>query len=398
MAKPVKVLRIIARLNVGGPALHCVLLSENMAQQGYQTALVTGSPSETEADFEEVYSLKPKNFQLIKLKKMKRKITGLGDLWTLLELIQIIRREKPDIVHTHTAKAGTLGRIAAFLTGVPVVVHTFHGHVLRGYFSPLFSKLICQIERLLAKKTTAIVTLSEGLRHELSSVFRLAPLEKFKVIPLGRELNSFFQNSNFLGKLKEEMNLDADSFLIGIIGRLVPIKNHVLLLEALAQLPRGWDWHLAIVGEGEEKERLVEKVNELGLTQKVHFLGWRSDLEKVYAGLDLFVLSSDNEGTPLSIIESFASGVPVVATDVGGVKDMLTRGESRNGLSLYSEGILVPRGDKEALTKAIRFLEEEPDLRRQMGIKARLRANDYSQENLTARMDSLYKNLLVNHA
>ncbi len=399
--RPIKVLRIIARLNVGGPALHCVLLSENLDKHGFETALITGTPSNNEADFEKVYNLQPQNFRLIKLNRMKRMVSGLGDLMSLIELIRILRKEKPDVVHTHTAKAGTLGRIAAFVTGTPVVVHTFHGHVLSGYFSPFFSKLVCYIERALALKTTAIVTLSEGLKTELSGKFKLAPLSKFKVIPLGRDLDQFFQNGIHRGKLKEELKLPAESVLIGIVGRLVPIKNHALLLQAVSKLPKELPWHLAVVGEGEEMTALVSLTKDLGLEDKVHFMGWRTDLDYLYAGLDIFVLSSNNEGTPLSIIESFASGVPVVSTNVGGVKDMFTQLDSEKSnseVSVYAEGMLVPPQNTSALTKALLLFIQEERLRNTAGLKARLRARDFSQENLTMRIAGLYKELLEVHA
>ncbi len=400
--KTVKVLRIIARLNVGGPALHCVLLSENLDKHGYQTALVTGQPSSDEADYEKVFNIQPQNFRLIKLKNLRRVISGVGDLLTLFELIRIIRRERPEIVHTHTAKAGTLGRIAAFLTGVPVVVHTFHGHVLRGYFGTAFSKFICQIERMLAVKTTAIVTLSQGLKEELSEVFKLAPPHKFRVIPLGRELTSFFNNASFRGQLKKEFNLSDSDFVIGIIGRLVPIKNHGLLIEALSQLPKEIPWHLIVAGEGEERDALEIRVEQLGVRDRVHFLGWRSDLNAIYADLDLFTLSSLNEGTPLSIIESFASGVPVVSTDVGGVKDLFTPAPSdwtaSPGTKIFSEGILVESGDTRALAAAIHRMASEKSLRTKMGESARIRGGNFSQENLTDRMNALYRELLLKHA
>jgi len=398
---PVKVLRIIARLNVGGPALHCVLLSENLDKHGYKTALVTGTTSESEADFEKAYNLQPKNFRLIKLKRMKRVVTGLGDLVTLFELIRIMRKEKPDVVHTHTAKAGTLGRIAAFVTRTPVIVHTFHGHVLSGYFSPFFSKVVCAIEKLLALNTTAIVTLSEGLKHELSHTFKLAPKDKFKVIPLGRNLDSFFQNGTHRDKLKHELEIPVGSILLGIVGRLVPIKNHRLLLESVSKLPLHLPWHLAIVGEGEELQQLKNLTKELGLEKRVHFLGWRTDLDYLYAGLDIFVLSSNNEGTPLSIIESFASGVPVVATNVGGVKDMFThekRLDSTKEIACFSEGLLVPPQNSSALTNALLLFIEDKQMREQAGLKARLRASDFTEENLTSRIASLYRELLEQHA
>lgn len=399
--RPIKVLRIIARLNVGGPALHCVLLSENLDKHGFKTALITGTPADNEADFEKEFNLQPKNFRLIKLAKMKRVVTGLGDLLTLWEIIRIMWREKPDVVHTHTAKAGTLGRIAAFVTGTPVVVHTFHGHVLSGYFSPFFSKMVCYIERALALKTTAIVTLSEGLKNELSGKFKLAPKDKFKVIPLGRDLDIFFQNETFKGKLKEELKLPPESILIGIVGRLVPIKNHALLLDAVSHLPKELPWHLAVIGEGEESEALTQLVKEKGLNDKVHFMGWRTDLAYLYAGLDIFVLSSNNEGTPLSIIESFASGVPVVSTQVGGVKDMFTGPSSSvqdNQVTVFSEGMLVPPQNRQALTKALLLFIENERARISAGQKARLRAKDFSQENLTNRIAGLYKELLEAHA
>jgi len=386
-----KVLRIIARLNVGGPALHCVLLSEKLNSE-FETTLVSGNVAVGEEDFIKLFQIQADGYQMIKLPELYRQIRIWGDLKALWALIRLIRKERPDIVHTHTAKAGFLGRIAAILTGVPVVVHTFHGHVLRGYFSQRVSKLIRQAERWLAMGTSAIITLSPQLKKELSEDFRIARPEKFRIIPLGRNLKPFLEMPRKHGKLYQEFKISPETYLMGIIGRLVPIKDHSTLFAACALLPKDQPWKLLVIGEGPLRDSLTEEVRRLGLADRILFTGWRQDLETIYSDLDLSIISSINEGTPLSLIESFAAGCPAVATEVGGVADLFTGRQ----LQVCHEGRLVPKEDPESLATAIGEMISNPQYRVQMSQAARERAKAFTDEELAKRMRALYHELLAN--
>lgn len=339
---PIRVLRIIARLNIGGPAIHVSLLTSGLNDAVFQSRLVTGVISASEGDMSDLacrLGVDP-----IVIPWLGREISPLDDLRALLALIRLIWQERPHIVHTHTAKAGFLGRLAAFVCGVPVIVHTFHGHVFRGYFSPLKTRFFIWLERLAARLSSVILTVSEGLRDDLIS-FRIAPAERIRVIPLGLPLADLTHLDSLRGGFRHELGCSTGTPLVGIIGRLVPIKNHELFLTAaqyvLQAMPQV---HFVIVGDGERRVELEALAAQMGLSEAVHFTGWRRDLPLIYADLDVVVISSHNEGTPVSLIEAMAAGVPVVSTSVGGVPDVLKGGEL---------GTLVPPGDAEALAEAV---------------------------------------------
>lgn len=396
---PIKVMRIIARLNIGGPAVHCLSLSEKLTAHGFRTILVTGTPAQGEADYETTFGVLARNFKMVRLHRLSRAIHGLSDFITFWQLFWLMCREQPRIVHTHTAKAGMLGRTAAILARVPIIVHTFHGHVLRDYFGPIFSRFIQAVERSLAKHTTAIVTLAPSLRHELSTQFRIAPVDQIRVVPLGRNLTPFLQSKS--GTLKQELGIGNEVKLFGSVGRLVPIKDYEMLLQACSLLPRQIPWRCLLIGDGPLKEDLKDLAARLELSSQISFLGWRLDLPAIYADLECFVLSSLNEGTPLSIIESFASGCPVVATAVGGVPDMF--GNTKNvitdeNISIRQEGALVPAQNPRALAKAIELFLTTPKLREECRQAARLKALEYSEDVLAERIGKLYWDLLAKEA
>ncbi|MDF1664694.1 MAG: glycosyltransferase [Planctomycetota bacterium] len=397
--EPVKVMRIIARLNVGGPALHCLILAQKLNTFGFRTTLVAGQMADGEESYEKLFSDRPDiaTVPVTRLQRLTRLPSMFGDLLTLFELIRMMRKLRPAVVHTHTAKAGVLGRIAAFVTGVPVVVHTFHGHVLHGYFSPLISKGIALLERGLGVLTSAIVTLSPALRDELSGVFKVGPKRRFRIIPLGRDLDRFYDCERLRGSLRKELGLDSETPLLGCIGRLVPIKDHETLLRAFAELPMKTA-HLILAGDGELNDSLQEMSRVLGLEARVHFLGWRSDLPAIYSDIDALVLSSKNEGTPLSIIESFASSCPVVSTAVGGVPDMFHNPTlEQDGTTSCDEGILVPKSEPSLLSRALERMLGDASARTMRGERALAAAANYSDHRLAERIAGLYKELLARH-
>ena len=406
-AAPLKVVRIIARLNVGGPARHCLLLGEGLRAHGFETLLLTGDLDEGEEALEDpqLRGGGP-GFRIERVPGLGRPPAPRDDLRALWRIVRVLRRERPAIVHTHTAKAGALGRVAAALAGVPVVVHTFHGHVLSGYFSPAGSLAVILAERALSRLTSRIVTLSPRLRDELASRYRVAPRERFEVVPLGRDLTPFARAER--GALRHELGLGDDALLVGCVGRLVPIKQVPLLVQAFAEVarrePRA---RLVIVGDGPDRPLIEAALRERGLSERAHLLGWRQDLPAIYADLDLLALSSRNEGTPLAMIEAFAAGVPAIATRVGGVPDLFAGDETGgaraalgaerapSGVDVRAAGALVPPGDAQLLAEALILFAARPDLRRAASAAARDASQAYAGERLIEATAALYRRLLA---
>ena len=380
-----KVVRIIARLNVGGPARHCLLLDEGLRRRGFETRLLSGALAPGESLLPEA-----RRARVEQVPGLGRGLALGGDLRALLSLTRFLRRERPQIVHTHTAKAGVLGRVAARLAGVPVVVHSFHGHVLAGYFGPTGSRLATCAERGLAHLTSQLVTLSPRLVTELAEEFAVAPRERFEVVPLGRDLSSFAAPPR--GLLRAELGLGPETPLVGCVGRLVPIKDVPLLLRAMEQVEPSA--HLVVVGDGPERGR-IEAAIPPALRGRVHLLGWRADLPAIYGDLDLFALSSRNEGTPLAIVEALAAGVPIVATAVGGIPDMLG---NELGPGRFEAGRLVSSGDAAGLGVAIQGLLRDEVGRTRASLAARRCAEVYRAEHLVERMAGLYESLLARAA
>jgi glycosyltransferase involved in cell wall biosynthesis len=321
---PIRVMRIIARLNIGGPAIHVALLTAGLRNFGFETTLIAGQLGDDEADMS--YLARQMGVEPHYIPSLQREINLLDDIKSLFALVRCIRQERPLVVHTHTAKAGLVGRAAARLCGVPIVVHTFHGHVFHGYFGWAKTQLFMWLERAAALLSDVVLTISDGLRDDLLH-YHIASPERIRVLPLGLDLEPFLHLDPLRGMFRKELNLSTDVPLIGIIGRLVPVKNHELFLQA-ARLVRAVvpETHFVIVGDGNRRAALEVMCSELGLSDVVHFTGWRHDLPTIYADLNALVISSRNEGTPVSIIEGMAAGVPIVSTAVGGVTDVLQAG------------------------------------------------------------------------
>jgi glycosyltransferase involved in cell wall biosynthesis len=384
----IKVLQIIARLNIGGPAIYTILLSHELDKIGYKTILVKGTEGQTEGDM--MYLAESKGVKPVIIPELGREIGFKNDLVAFYKLYKLIKSEKPDIVHTHTAKAGTLGRIAAWLADVPVILHTFHGHVLAGYFGKLKTLVFILIEKILARISTRIITLSNELKKELIEI-GIAREKKFEVIPLGLELRPFMEGG-FFGEFKKELELSEDTVLIGIVGRLVPIKGHKYFLEAAKIINqgsgvRGQELRFVIIGDGELRKELEDYTKKLGIANDVVFTGFRRDLPKIYSDLDIVVLSSINEGTPVSIIEAMASGKPVIATNVGGVSSLV-----ENNIN----GFLINPQDVQALSDAIIKLLNDSDLRQKMGREGRSSVFPrYDISQLVKRVDLLYTQMIA---
>jgi glycosyltransferase involved in cell wall biosynthesis len=380
--RPIRVVNVLARLNVGGPAIHVSLITEHLAPPEYASTLVTGTVGGAEGDMS--YYAAEHGVTPIILPTLGRELHPLRDLRTIWQLYRLLRRIRPDIVATHTAKAGFVGRVAARLAGVPVVVHTFHGHVFHGYFSPAKTRLFLLLERLAARLSDTIITLTPGQRRELAEVYRIAPERKFTIMAYGLDLSAFAQARRRQGDFRRQWAVADTAPLVTIVGRLAPVKNHALFLQAARRvvddLPAA---RFAIVGDGELRAELEAQVDALGLREAVFFTGWQKAVAPVLADSDVLVISSVNEGTPFTVIEAMAAGCPVVSTAVGGVPDFLNHGEL---------GALVPSGDADALAAAIvRTLRQPPDAE---ALRATIVAR-YGIGRLAADLDALYRALLA---
>ena len=380
--RPIRIMRIIARLNIGGPAIHVALLTEKLGAPEYESVLVCGTIDAEEGDMQ--YYAEARGVTPVIVPELGRSLHPLRDLLTIWKVYKLIRRIKPDVVHTHTAKAGFAGRIAAWLAGVPVIVHTFHGHVFQGYFSPAMTRLFIWLERIAARMSDTVITLTDGLRRELAEQYRITRKGRITVLPLGLDLDAFAKTPRRQGTFCRAHDLPADAPLIGIVGRLVPVKNHSLFLRAAVKIKQHLpDARFAIVGDGELRAELEAEALALGLSDCVIFTGWSRDVAPVYSDLDVLVISSLNEGTPVSVIEALSAGCPVVATAVGGLPDLLDGGDL---------GTLVPSEDADALALAVvQTIASPPDVSRAQA----LMLDRYGIDRLVKDLDALYRGLLA---
>jgi glycosyltransferase involved in cell wall biosynthesis len=380
----IRVLRIIARLNIGGPAIHVSLLTERLDPARYESTLVTGAESPGEGHYLDLHGRTLPRVVLVP--QLGREIQGGQDVLALATLVRLVRRVRPHIVHTHTAKAGTLGRLAAWVNRVPVIVHTYHGHVLRGYFSPARTRAFVSVERALARTSSALIAVSPAVRDDLLAL-GIGSRSRFAVVPLGLDLDRFERADPLRGHLRRELGLPPDAPLVGIIARLVPIKAHEVFLEGAARLARARpDVRFVVVGDGERRAALEALAAARHLGERVRFLGWRSDLDRIYADLDVVALTSRNEGSPVALIEAMAAGRAVVSTAVGGVADVVTDNVT---------GWLVPVDDPDALAARIGALLADPGARARAGAAARVQVRDrYGAARLVDDIDRLYQDLL----
>jgi glycosyltransferase involved in cell wall biosynthesis len=339
--------------------------------------------------------------------ELQRKIDIGKDLRSIAKILRIIYQEKPDIVHTHTVKAGFCGGIAAFLYNLcshkkVKTVHTFHGHVFKGYFNRPISRIFVLIERILSRVTDVIIAISNNQKHELSNKYRITSDDKIETIPLGFQLSPFLESSGLQGQFRHRLGIDDKTILIGIVGRFVPIKNHVMFLNAaqifLKQNPEA-KVKLIVVGDGELRTVLEKYCKDRGLSDHVKFRGWVIDVASVYADLDILALTSINEGTPVSVIEAMASSVPVIATDVGGIKDLMGSPDGEltpKGFWTCERGILCHSNDAIGFAEGLKYLMENAnDKNSKRTIKARdLVTQHYSHKRLLRDMESLYNDLL----
>jgi glycosyltransferase involved in cell wall biosynthesis len=383
----VKVLRVIARLNMGGPALHVAYLTAGLRDRGYDTTLVAGTLARGEDSM--AFVADGLGVEVVTIPELGREISLFRDLLATIRLAGLIRRERPQILHTHTAKAGTVGRVAALLAGrarPPIVVHTFHGHVLRGYFGPLRSGFFRLLERVLARHTTILVAVSPQVRDDLVEL-GVAPADKFAVVRLGIELGQRVGVADGRAETRRYLGIPDGRFAVGWVGRMTAVKRGDDVLEGFKLLrERGVDATLCLVGDGPDRPHLEQKAHELGIVRDTLFLGYQEDIAPLYAAFDALVLPSGNEGTPVSVIEALAAGRPVVATRVGGVPDVV-----RDGV----DGFLVDPGATDELAERLTQLASDPELRERFGGAGRSRVLPrYAVDRLVDDVDRLYRALL----
>lgn len=399
--KKIKILRIIARLNIGGPAIHAVLLTEGLDKTRFESLLAYGRIDKDEGDMS--YYVAGKGIKPVFIPELKRELHLFDDFAAFKKIYRIIKTERPDIVHTHTAKAGALGRFAGilynclhFLRKKTILVHTFHGHVFEGYFSRVQTSIFILIEKFLAAFTDKIITVSESVKNELLAL-HICKERKIEVIPLGLELDRFL----------EIPAKDRGVTDIGIVGRLVPIKNHRLFLEAAAKVISGnpsVPIKFKVIGDGELRRELEEYAQAMHLNNKVQFLGWQKDLVSIYSNLDVVALTSMNEGTPVSLIEAMASGRVVVATDVGGVSDLLGKEatppaiKTNAGFRVMERGIIVEAADPCSFAAAITFILQDNSVRRITTERARAFVKDgLTKERLVMDVEDLYNRITASY-
>ena len=385
MIEPIRVLRVIARMNAGGPAYHVSLLSGRLDPGTYSTLLVAGEVGPGEASMEALADRY--GARLVKVNSLGPSLSPIADVRALRELVRIVRAHRPHIVHTHTAKAGLLGRLAAgAIRPRPVVVHTYHGHVLEGYFGPLKTALFRRLERRMARMSDCLLGVSQATVDDLVRL-GVAPPGRFRVLPLGLELDSVANpEPGQRERFRSSVGVSGSALVITYVGRLVPIKRLDVALKAVAQARgRGIDCCLVVVGDGQCRGRLTALARSLGMEKSAIFTGYRSDIAEIVAGTDIAILTSDNEGTPVWLIEAAAAGRPAVAPAVGGVPEVV----------LGETGLLVPRGDVAALSDSIEVLARNPEMRTAMGEwAARHVRGRFAADRLLADVDALYRELL----
>ncbi len=387
-ADPIRIVRVIARLNMGGPALHVAYLTAGLEPRGYQTTLVAGTLARGEGSM--AFVAEDLGVPVVTIDQLHREISVFRDARAVLRLARLIRRQRPHILHTHTAKAGAIGRLAALLAGdarPPIVVHTFHGHVLRGYFDPVRAAGFRLLERWLARHASALIAVSPQVRDDLVAL-GVAPARAFAVVRLGIALEERISaDGDERGRLRTLLGIAPDRFTVGWIGRMTGVKRTDDVLLALQGLrERGVDACLCMVGDGPDRDHVEQRAKELGVVRHCFFLGYQDDVGAYYSAFDAFILPSGNEGTPVSAIEALAAGRPVVATRVGGVPDVVREGV---------DGFLVEPGDIDALADALARLAADPELRARMGAAGRARVLPrYAVERLIDDVDLLYRSLL----
>jgi glycosyltransferase involved in cell wall biosynthesis len=431
--KKIKVLRIIARLNIGGPAINAILLSSALNNDCFISYLITGKVSRFEGDMS--YYAEKMGLNPIYIPQLEREIGIFTDLKAGWNIYKMIKKIRPDIIHTHTAKAGFLGRSAAIVYNIRsgfkkliftifknkrneikncnriMLVHTFHGHIFHSYFNKIITFLFILIEYIMARFTDKIIVLSQSQKEEICRYLHLQNSNKISIIPLGFDLDPFL-NSHHDYSLRKSLGINQETFLIGMVGRLTKIKNHRMLIDVakiIKEKQNDIKVKFLIVGDGELRQYLEKYIILRGVEGSFIFTGWIKDISKVYPSLDLVVLTSLNEGTPVALIEAMACGLPIVAVDVGGVRNLMGEKVSyaiqdinpkelnyfNPDYQSYEHGILVKLNNTQSFADAIFFMIKNKNIRMEMGEKGRSFVEKYySKKRLINDIEILYKNLM----
>lgn len=389
-----RILRIHNRLVIGGPTSGILNLAKYL-RPDFETLLLAGKKEDLEEDA--TGQAMDMGISPCIIPEMGRSLHPAKDLKAWTQLNSIIRKFKPDIIHTHAAKPGAIGRTAGFFSKVPVIVHTYEGHVFHSYFGKVKTRFFLEIERTLAKRTDALIAISPSQKRELTERFKIAVPQKFEVIPLGFDLSSFFvDQERKRSSFRNEFNLSENCIAIGIVGRLVPIKNHKLFVEAIRYVKDNSRREIKafIVGDGESKNEILDfaKGKALSCSERADdhadliFTSWRKDIDIIDNGLDILCLTSLNEGTPVSLMEAQAAGKAVISTNVGGVQDIVINGDT---------ALLSDLSDTQTYFQNLLRVVEDQSLRIQLGEKGRMfSVKEFGLQRYIQQHAELYHRLL----
>ena len=393
--EPIRVARIITRLNIGGPAIQALSLSERLSAHGFDTSLIHGQLDAGEGDIRTVVESAP--VPSVRLGSLVRPIRPLHDLRAIWQIYRQLRRFRPHIVHTHMAKAGMVGRLATLAYNLTRgsqprarTVHTYHGHVLDGYFSPMISAGVTWSERVLSRLTDRLIAISPRIQDDLERQYQIGRRDQIRVVPLGFDLERFASidpDAATKARARAELGIPTDQPVITTVGRLTSIKQQHVFVAIGQRLAQDFPTITClVVGDGTLRDALELQARDRGIADRVRFLGWRSDLPRIYAATDVFVLTSLNEGTPVALIEAMASGVAGVSTDVGGVSDVISGPEL---------GVLASAGDIEQLAIGVASLLNDPERRKAIGQAGRASVlARFGRERLESNIAALYRELL----
>jgi glycosyltransferase involved in cell wall biosynthesis len=386
-----RVIHVITRFDKGGSAENTFLTAAGLDREAYEVLLVTGlslesdmGPRERASVEENVARLRVQGVKLLTLAPLVRQVDPVRDLTALLALWRLFRRQRPAIVHTHTSKAGILGRWAAWLAGVPIIVHTPHGHVFWGYFDPAKTRLFILLERLTALVTDRLVMLTDQEKRDHLR-FGIAPEEKFTTIHSGVDLDRFAASTGGRDRARESLGISNGAFVVGTVGRLTAVKGHRVLLDAAQKvIARHGGTIFVLLGAGEQLGELKRQAARLGIDDNVRFAGWQPDVARIMGVFDCFAFPSLNEGMGKALVEAMALEKPVVASRIGGMTDLVDDGVS---------GFLVPPADPGALAERILYILENPETGRRMAKRAGEKAAMYGSASMVRRIESLYSGL-----
>lgn len=391
-----RVLRILNRLIIGGPAINATYLTKYMAPE-FETMLVIGGKDDHEQDADHL-SL-DLGIDPVVVSEMKRDISPLNDGLAYQKIKKLIEKFRPDIVHTHAAKSGVIGRLAADACKVPVIVHTFHGHIFHSYFSKFKTNTFIQIERYLARRSTGIIAISQSQKNDLANIYNICPENKIQIVPLGLDLDKFQHQQDIKrAEFRQRYNIFPDEIAIGIVGRIVPVKNHALFVAAAQKVMQQTTKPVKfiIIGDGDMRQQMEADFRTAGIDYTYYpenpreatavCTSWQTEMDWVLAGLDIVALTSHNEGTPVSLIEAQAAGKAVVSTNVGGVTDVVMDNQC---------GFVTQPGDADIFSEALLQLINKPELRNYFGTQGKnFVQSKYSYQRLVGDMSDYYYTML----